>query len=67
MPPVKPLVKKEIATVTKKPTDAPAKPPTKEFKMNTHYIQYYGKELLKFEGDEVQNNYSFALIKCKDT
>ena len=35
--------------------------------MNTYYLEYYGKELLKFGGDDVQPNYGFVLVKCKDT
>ena len=35
--------------------------------MNTYYLDYYGKELLKFEGEDVQPNYGFAICKCKDT
>ena len=59
----------------KKPagTPAPAKeevkrPPSKTHKMNTWYVENYGKEVLKFEGDEeVQPSYGWALIKCTDT
>ena len=43
------------------------KDPKKEHKFNTWYIENYGKEVLKFEGDDVQTNYGFALIKCNDT
>jgi hypothetical protein len=35
--------------------------------LNTWYIEHYGKEVLKFTGEEVQSNYGFALIKCTDT
>ena len=27
----------------------------------------YGKEVLKYEGEDVQPNYGYALIKCQDT
>jgi hypothetical protein len=40
------------------------KPPSKNFKFNTWYIENYGKEVLKFEGEDVQLNYGWALIKC---
>lgn len=43
------------------------RPPTKEFKSNFWYVQNYGKEVLKFEGEDVQMNYGWALIKCQDT
>ena len=43
------------------------RPATKELKYNTWYIEHYGKEVLKFEGEDVQPNSGFALIKCKDT
>jgi adenylyl cyclase-associated protein len=43
------------------------KPPSKNFKFNTWYIENYGKEVLKFEGEDVQLNYGWALIKCQDT
>ncbi len=41
--------------------------PQRSFKMNTHYIEYFGKEILKFTEEEVSSSIGFALIKCKDT
>jgi len=35
--------------------------------MNTWYVEHYGKEVLKFEGEDAQPNYGYALIKCQDT
>ena len=37
-------------------------------KFNTWYLENYGKEVVKFSGEEqVQPNYGWALIKCQDT
>ena len=41
--------------------------PKKEFRYNTYYIENWGKEVLKYEGEDVQSNYGWALIKCQDT
>jgi len=30
-------------------------------------LEYFGKEVVKFTGEEVEQNYSFVFIKCKDT
>ena len=36
-------------------------------KFNTWYLENYGKEVLKFEGeDDVSPSYGFVLINCKD-
>ena len=43
------------------------KEPVKNFKMNTWTCEYYGKEVIKFNKDEVEYNHGFAFIKCKDT
>jgi hypothetical protein len=50
-----PVAKKEPIPVVKKPVaaTAPVKPPSREFKMNTHYISYYGKEIVRFTEEEV--------------
>jgi len=46
----------------------PKKEPKKEFKYNTWYIENWGKEVLKYEGDEdVQPGFGWALIGCQDT
>ena len=81
-PPVDPhqVVKKvQTGPGAKAATQEVQKDPVKEFRMNTwnlvsanvviySLVQYYfGKEILKFSGDDVQHNYGFALIKCKDT
>lgn len=29
--------------------------------------EYFGKEVVKFEGEDVQNNYQYQFIKCTDT
>jgi adenylyl cyclase-associated protein len=51
-----------------KPAEPAKKEPKKELKSNTWYIENYGKEVIKFEGEEdVQPNYGFALIKCNET
>ena len=63
--PVQPAPKKQPVPAAKK--EEVQKPPSKEFKMNTHFLDYYGKEVLKFSGDDVQFNYGFVLSKCKDT
>ena len=34
---------------------------------NTHYIEYFGKEIIQMKEDEVTTGTGFALIKCKDT
>jgi len=31
------------------------------------FQENYGKETLKYEGEQVEPNYAFVLIKCKDT
>lgn len=54
------------------PKAAPAKEevkkePKKELKYNSWYVENYGKEVLKFEGDDATPSHSFALIKCTDT
>jgi adenylyl cyclase-associated protein len=61
------IPKKPVAAATKATTAEVKKDPKKEFKMNTWYVENYGKEIVKFEGEEVESNYGFALIKCTDT
>jgi adenylyl cyclase-associated protein len=62
--PKKPVAAKVVEAPTK---EVAKKPPKKELQGNQWYIENYGKEVLKFEGDDVQPNYGFALIKCQDT
>eukprot|EP00347_Sterkiella_histriomuscorum_P014950 403358884 len=65
---LQPIVKKEIAPKTAVGAKVEVKKdPKTEFKMNTYYIEHYGKETLKYEGDQIESNYAFAMIKCKDT
>lgn len=60
-------VKKAPAPVQAK-APAVVKEPKKEMKFNTWYLENYGKEVLKFEGeDDVSPSYGFVLINCKDT
>mmetsp|Transcript_242 Transcript_242/g.248 ORF Transcript_242/g.248 Transcript_242/m.248 type:complete len:112 (+) Transcript_242:877-1212(+) len=35
--------------------------------MNTHTLQYYGKEVITFKKEENEQNHGFVFIKCKDT
>jgi Adenylate cyclase associated (CAP) C terminal len=52
----------------KAPVEEVKRPPKKALQGNTWYVENYGKEVLRFEGEEdVQQNYGWALIKCQDT
>lgn len=62
------LPKKPAGGAQAKPAEPAKKEPKKELKSNTWYVENYGKEILKFEGEEmVQPNYGFAMIKCTET
>lgn len=65
-PPVEP--KKPLAPKTAAPAKEEVKrEPKKELKYNSWYIENYGKEVIKFEGDDATSSHSFALLKCTDT
>jgi adenylyl cyclase-associated protein len=65
-PPVEP--KKPLGGAQKAaPVPAVKKDPKKELKYNSWYIENYGKEVLKFEGDDATTSHSFNIMKCTDT
>ncbi|TNV79474.1 hypothetical protein FGO68_gene8230 [Halteria grandinella] len=62
-----PQPKKPAPTQPAKPAEVAKKPPKKALEGNQWYIENYGKEVLQFQGEDVEPNYGFALIKCQDT
>jgi hypothetical protein len=59
------IPKKPVASAAPAKKEEVKKEPKKELKYNTWYLENYGKEVVKFSGEEeVQPNYGWALIKC---